>query len=99
MQTDRCAKGKRVRVTSYGPFRGLKGTIQCVSVLDHVETEPCYFYLIALDALQRPLCFAHSDVEFLDALPVPVRSCPDFEHRRIQAPVPSDHRGQDALSA
>lgn len=98
MNTDRCAKGKRVRVTHYGPFRGLKGTIQCVSAPDHEGTELFCFYLIALDAFRNPMCFEHSDVEFLDALPVPMSVCPDFERRRIQGSVPPDRRDLDVLS-
>jgi hypothetical protein len=59
--------GKRVLVTSYGPFRGLKGTIQEVdSISDDLEAPVC-FYLIALEGatIQTPIWFANHEVELI----------------------------------
>lgn len=61
--------GKRVHITNYGPFRGLKGTIQRVnSILDEGEDIFC-FYLILLDARKEPLWFEHTEIEFVDSFP------------------------------
>jgi hypothetical protein len=62
----------RVRVTSYGPFRGLRGTIQVVDrIADDLE-EPFCFYLIALEgaSILQPVWFESQEVEFIDALAV-----------------------------
>ncbi|GHO68090.1 hypothetical protein KSD_56030 [Ktedonobacter sp. SOSP1-85] len=62
-------EGKRIRVTSYGPFRGLKGTIVRVNIIDGEEDDPFFgFYLIALDSLREPMWFEHNEIEFIDAL-------------------------------
>ena len=37
------AKGKRVQVTNYDPFRGLKGTIIRVNSIDGEEDDPFAF--------------------------------------------------------
>lgn len=98
MKTDLCARGKRVRVTNDSLFRGLKGTIQCVHIIDDEREDPFCFYLIALDALREPLWFEHSEVAFLDVLPVPVQACPDFEKRGVQNRLLTDRPGLEALS-
>ena len=42
-------KGNQVCVTSYGPFRGLRGTILAVDqIVDDLE-DPFCFYLVALE--------------------------------------------------
>lgn len=59
--------GNRVYVTSYGPFRGLRGMIQAVvSISDDVE-DPFCFYLIALEGVTIPtsIWFACHEVEFI----------------------------------
>ena len=57
--------GNRVRVTSYGPFRGLQGIIQRVDVISCELEDPFCFYLIALEgsALQAAIWFAWHEVE------------------------------------
>lgn len=57
--------GDRVRVTSYGPFRGLQGIIRRVDVISDDQENPFCFYLIALEGstLQAPIWFAWHEVE------------------------------------
>ena len=43
--------GKRVRINSYGPFRGLRGTICKVDAITDLS-EPHCFYLIDLEGAQ-----------------------------------------------
>lgn len=59
--------GNRVRVTSYGPFRGLHGTIQLVDMVADDPEDPFCFYLIALEgaASQSPIWFECREVEFI----------------------------------
>ncbi len=61
--------GKRVRITSYSPFRGLKGSIQRVNSISDDREDPFCFYLIALDSLREPIWFEQAEVEFLDFVP------------------------------
>jgi flavodoxin len=61
--------GNLVRVTSYGPFRGLKGTIQTVDrIADSLEEAFC-FYLIDLEGvtIPAPIWFESQEIEFIDA--------------------------------
>ncbi|HVB74892.1 MAG TPA: hypothetical protein VNE38_15175 [Ktedonobacteraceae bacterium] len=60
----------RVRVTSYGPFRGLEGTVQIVDQIADDLEEPFCFYLIALEgaSIPQPIWFESLEVEFIDAL-------------------------------
>ena len=57
--------GSRVRVTSYGPFRGLKGTIRTVDTITADLEEPFCFYLVALDGtyMKEPVWFEYNEVE------------------------------------
>jgi hypothetical protein len=57
--------GNRVRVTSYGPFRGLQGIIQRVDVISDDLADPFCFYLIDLEGttLQTPVWFTWHEVE------------------------------------
>jgi hypothetical protein len=61
----------RIQVTSYGPFRGLKGTIQHVDTIVDDRDEPFRFYLISLEGafLQEPVWFEHHEIEFIDFFP------------------------------
>jgi hypothetical protein len=56
--------GQRVCVTSYGPFRGLKGTIRVVDTTSS-EVEPFCFYLLDLEGAQtkEPVWFEYDEVE------------------------------------
>ena len=64
--------GSRVRVSSYSPFRGLKGTIQTVNTIAPVqEDEELFcFYKVALEgsSIGEPIWFEDEEVE-LTALP------------------------------
>jgi hypothetical protein len=56
--------GSRVRVASYGPFRGLTGTVQKVHAISGCD-EPFCFYLIAVEGtyLEQPVWFQYEEVE------------------------------------
>ena len=62
--------GSRIRVTSYGPFRGLKGTIKTVDTILADFEEPFCFYLVALDgtSIKEPIWFEYHEVEGIDPL-------------------------------
>ena len=64
--------GSRVRVASYGPFRGLKGTIQRVDTIAPTRPgeERFCFYQIALEgtSVREPIWFECHEVELV-ALP------------------------------
>jgi hypothetical protein len=57
--------GSRVRVTSYGPFRGLCGTIRNVDIIPADLQEPFCFYLVALEGtyIKEPIWFEYHEVE------------------------------------
>jgi hypothetical protein len=59
--------GSRVRVTSYSPFRGLRGTIRAVDTIAADLEEPFCFYLIALEGvyMKEPLWFEYDEVELV----------------------------------
>ena len=67
--------GSRVRITSYSPFRGLKGTIRTVHTMAPApgEEEPFCFYQIALEgaSIREPIWFEYDEVELI-ALPARV---------------------------
>ena len=60
------AVGSRIRVVSYGPFRGLKGTIRTVDAIPQLD-DPCCFYHIELEgsSIKEPVWFEHEEVELL----------------------------------
>lgn len=60
--------GNRVAIVSYGPFRGLKGTIRQLHVIaDPAEDEMFCFYYVELDIAQvkEPVWFQSHEVELL----------------------------------
>ncbi len=59
--------GSLVQVTSYGPFRGLNGTIQKVDTISDDIEEPFCFYLVALEGTQikEPMWFEYDEVELI----------------------------------
>jgi hypothetical protein len=61
--------GSRVRVTSYGPFRGLRGTIRTVDTIAADLKEPFCFYFVTLDGahILEPVWFEHNEVESVAA--------------------------------
>ena len=61
--------GSRVCVISYGPFRGLKGTIRKVDTIPGLEAgEACCFYLVELEGkhIKEPIWFECDEVELVD---------------------------------
>ena len=66
--------GERVYVTSYSPFRGLKGTIRKVDTIDDDLEDPFCFYLIDLEGtmLHEPIWFEYNEVELIGFLDVPL---------------------------
>ena len=67
MSSEVFAVGGRVRVTSYCPFRGMRGTIRTVDTIAGDLKEPFCFYQIALDRahIQEPVWFAYNEVELV----------------------------------
>jgi hypothetical protein len=64
----------RVRVTSYGPFRGLIGTIRTVDLISADLEEPFCFYQIVLDGtyIREPIWFEYHEVELVTPASVPL---------------------------
>ena len=54
-----------MRVTSYSPFRGLRGTVLKVDTIADDFDEPFCFYLIDLEGAQihEPIWFEYHEVE------------------------------------
>ncbi len=54
-------------MANYSPFRGLKGTICAVNLIDIDQDEPFCFYLIALEGVQlkEPIWFEYTEVELI----------------------------------
>jgi hypothetical protein len=61
--------GSRVRVTSYSPFRGLRGTILKVDTIAADLDEPFCFYLVSLEGahIREPIWFEYDEVEFISS--------------------------------
>lgn len=59
--------GSRVRITSYGPFRDLRGVVQCVDeMLSTSELSELFcFYLVRLEGayIANPVWFLSEEVE------------------------------------
>lgn len=80
--------GSRVQVVSYGPFRGLRGTIRIVDIIADDIEEPYCFYHIVLDGSQikQPIWFECDEVELVAVLSVASQETwqpPDVEKRRV----------------
>jgi hypothetical protein len=78
MQNTVLPAGSLVDVTSYGPFRGLKGTVQTVNTIADEAEEPFCFYLVDLEGIhiQEPIWFEQDEVEAAEAVSSPLG---DFE--------------------
>lgn len=79
--------GNRVRVTSHGPFRGLKGIIRQVdSIVDDLE-DPFCFYLIELEraSIAEAIWFEYHEVEFIGIPPLNPSS-PDNSSKQGKTP-------------
>jgi hypothetical protein len=74
MQTTVLPVGSLVDVTSYCPFRGLKGTVQTVSAIDDGADELFCFYLVDLEGthIPEPIWFEHNEVVAAEVLASPV---------------------------
>lgn len=74
MQNTVLPVGSLVDVTSYGPFRGLKGTVQVVNAIDDEAEEPFCFYLVELEGVQahEPIWFEHTEVEAAEEVASPL---------------------------
>ena len=59
--------GSRIRVNSYGPFRGLRGTVRTVDAISADFDEPFCFYQIVLEGayIQEPTWFEYDEVELV----------------------------------
>ena len=69
--------GSRVRVISYGPFRGLKGTIRTVDTIPGLEAGEAFcFYLVELEGThsKEPIWFECDEVQLVD--------CPSSDDER-----------------
>ena len=61
--------GTRIRVISYSPFRGLKGTIRKVDTIPGLEAGEAFcFYLVELEGthIKEPIWFECDEVELVD---------------------------------
>ncbi len=61
--------GSLVRITSYSPFRGLRGIIRTVDTIFSDLEEPFCFYLVALEGawMKEPVWFEYQEVEEVTA--------------------------------
>lgn len=76
--------GSRVQVVSYGPFRGLRGTIRTVDIIADDSEDPYCFYHIALDGSQakQAIWFQCDEVELLAAPSLPSQETGRFQFLR-----------------
>ena len=74
MQTTILPVGSLIDVVSYGPFRGLKGTVHTVDTIADEADEPFCFYLVDLEGtqIQEPVWFEHEEVEAVEAVDSPL---------------------------
>ena len=74
MQTTILPVGSLVDVTSYSPFRGLRGTVQAVNTIADESEEPFGFYLVALEgtSIQEPIWFELHEVEAVEVVASPL---------------------------
>ena len=68
--------GSQIYVTSYGPFRGLRGTIQTVHTIAAEGVEPFCFYQVALErtSIQEPVWFEYDEIEVLASPSFPLEA-------------------------
>ena len=67
MESNVLPVGSLVYVTSYSPFRGLRGIIQAVNTIAPELEEPFCFYRIVLEGVQmkEPIWFEYDEVELV----------------------------------
>lgn len=75
--------GSRVHITSYCPFRGLRGTVQTVDTIAHLAGMHC-FYLVRLEGVQikEPVWFEHQEVELVAAERSDLLGTGEVKHRK-----------------
>jgi len=58
--------GSRVQIISYGPFRGLRGTIRTIHCLPSLDVPFC-FYQVELEGthVKEAIWFAYEEVELI----------------------------------
>ncbi len=68
--------GSLVRVTSYGPFRELRGIVKTVDTIEALLDEPFCFYLVALEGtqLKEPVWFECDEVESIAPVSVALQT-------------------------
>lgn len=69
MMPDTIPVGSRICIVSYCPFRGLRGTVRLVDMIDTSTNEdPFGFYQIDLEDAQirEPVWFQHDEVALVD---------------------------------
>ena len=73
MQMSVLPVGSLVDVTSYSPFRGLRGTIRTVDTIPADLEEPFCFYLVALEGtlIEEPIWFECEEVEEIELVASP----------------------------
>ena len=72
MESHLFSVGNRVRIVSYSPFRGRRGTIRTIHRIPSLE-EPFCFYQIELEGtyLKKAMWFKHEEVELIYPSEVP----------------------------
>jgi len=69
MSTEVFPLGSRIRVVSYGPFRGLRGTIRTVDAIAHLDEAFCFYHIELEGALiKEPIWFEQQEVELFSPL-------------------------------
>ena len=63
-----------MEITSYSPFRGLKGTIRIVDTIADDFEDPFCFYLVDLEGawIKEPIWFECTEVEEVEAITSPL---------------------------
>ena len=84
--------GSRVCITSYSPFRGLRGTVRTVHTIADDADDPFCFYLIALDGAHfpEPVWFECTEVAFVSLAVAPEEQ---GTPARPLSPAPQEARG------
>ena len=74
-----------MRIISYSPFRGLRGTILKVDSIPIDFDEPYCFYLVAVEGsrIQQPIWFEYHEVELFSSFAI--------------VPLYRDERGKNPL--
>jgi hypothetical protein len=76
--------GSRVQIVSYGPFRGLRGTIRIAHCLPPREDPWCFYHIVLEGAyLKEPIWFSSEEIELLSppSISLPKRAW----HKRTDA--------------